>query len=155
MLPECSGDKSCGLTTTALLWKPVPPIITVIQINDVWKLFVPHIINRAVFWARKQQLCTIFRTRVNDQSRAIKYSVSILPNTVHGGSASHGIIFTIQPWMEKKWHRKLFENYLFKRKIHEKPPNFKLPWLEGTLHESRWAAMITARKSNCFGMHAP
>lgn len=80
-------------------WKEIDniPITIVMQVSAVWKFFVRHKMRRATFSLRKQQLCTIFRTLVTGQSRAIKWSVIYLPRNVHGGTANHGTMFTIQP----------------------------------------------------------
>lgn len=39
-LPECFGAKSPGFTTTALLWKPVAPIVSTMQANAPSKLSI-------------------------------------------------------------------------------------------------------------------
>lgn len=78
----------------------------------------------AIFWPIKQQLCTIFRTLVMGQSRAISLSVMYLPRNVHGGNASHGTIFTTQPCNER--------NRKFKKKLSNKP--VKIDWFS----QNRW-----------------
>lgn len=80
-----------------LKFDPVIPITTVIQMSAVKKFLVRHITKSAMFSLKKQQLCTIFRTLVTGQSRAIKESVIYLPRNVHGKTANQGTMFTIQP----------------------------------------------------------
>lgn len=128
--------------------KSIIPITTVMQTSAVTKFLVRHIIRSAIFSLKKQQLCTIFRTLVTGQSRAIKVSVIYLPRNVHGKTASQGTMFTIQPCENSQ----KFVNRIIKFST-SKIAFFLLLLLVESLRGNTWATMTVARRSNYFGMH--